>query len=147
MDKLDKESRSRLMAKVKSKNTGLEKGVRSLLHSLGFRFRLHRRGLPGTPDVILPKYRTVILAHGCFWHRHPGCKLAATPASNTDFWREKFAKNVERDAKQIAALEQVGWKVVVVWECELKDTPRLAARLIQELRGGEAERWSTRATL
>lgn len=135
MDKLDKESRSRLMAKVKSKNTGLEKAVRSLLHSLGFRFRLHRRGLPGTPDVILPKYRTVILAHGCFWHRHPGCKLAATPASNTDFWREKFAKNVERDARQIAALEQAGWKVMVVWECELKETPRLAARLIEELRG------------
>lgn len=136
MDKLDKESRSRLMAKVKSKNTGVEKAVRSLLHRMGFRFRLHRKGLPGTPDIILPKYHTVILVHGCFWHRHEGCKLAANPASNTDFWIEKFAKNVERDARQVIALEKAGWKVVIVWECELKDPTVLAARLERELCGG-----------
>ncbi|HWR03291.1 MAG TPA: DNA mismatch endonuclease Vsr [Humidesulfovibrio sp.] len=136
MDKLDKKTRSRLMSRIRSKHTGLEKAVRSLLHRLGYRFRLHRKGLPGTPDIVLPKYRAVILAHGCFWHRHPGCSLAPTPASNVDYWLSKFARNIERDALQVFELEQAGWKVIVVWQCELKNMPGLTARLDQELRGG-----------
>jgi len=129
MDKLDKESRSRLMAKVKSKNTGLEKAVRSLLHSLGFRFRLHRRDLPGTPDIVLPKHKTVIFVHGCFWHAHEGCRKATVPSSNTDFWRDKLAANKARDQANIAKLQEMEWQVVVVWECQIIDMDALASRL------------------
>lgn len=115
--------------------------MRSLLHRLGFRFRLHRRDLPGTPDIVLPKHKMVILVHGCFWHRHAVCKLAAMPASNTAFWTEKFKRNVERDARKTSALEQAGWRVIIVWECETKDIVALADRLERELReGAEAHR-------
>ena len=94
--------------------------VRRLLHALGYRFRIHRKDLPGTPDIVLPKYRTVIFVHGCFWHHHEGCKAASTPASNIDFWQTKFRRNQERDAQVKAQLESMGWKVIVIWECEVK---------------------------
>ncbi len=126
------------MSKVRGKNTRPEKLVRSLLHRMGFRFRLHRKDLPGRPDLVLPKYKTVIFVHGCFWHRHPGCKKASTPKSNTAFWEDKFEKNVARDARVAEALRHSGWNVLVVWECELKDLDALAARLRNELATKEA---------
>src|SRR4051794_16913566 len=99
MDRIGKKQRSRLMAAVGAKNTGPELRVRRLLHSLGYRFRLHRGDLPGRPDIVLPKWRAVIFVHGCFWHRHPACKKATTPASNAEFWREKFRRNKLRDRR------------------------------------------------
>ena len=88
---------------------------------MGLRFRLHRKDLPGRPDLVFPKHRLVVFVHGCFWHRHPGCSRASTPSTRTEFWQAKFAANVERDARQIAALEADGWRVLVLWECGLKD--------------------------
>jgi len=117
------------MAKIKSKDTGLERAVRSLLHRIGFRFRLHRRDLPGTPDIVLPKHKTVIFVHGCFWHAHENCRKATVPSSNTDFWRNKLAANKVRDRANIAKLQEMGWQVVVVWECQTKDMDALASRL------------------
>ena len=114
-------SRSANMARIKSKDTKPELAVRKALHKLGYRFRLHRRDLPGKPDVVLPRYRTVLLVHGCFWHRHPGCRFAYMPKSRVDFWRAKFDRNVARDNEVQAALRDLGWTVRVVWECETED--------------------------
>jgi len=125
------------MSQVRGKNTRPEERVRSLLHHMGFRFRLHRKDLPGTPDVVLPRYRTVIFVHGCFWHRHPGCKKASMPQTNREFWEKKLARNVERDAEVIRELTRTGWRVLVVWECELKNHEALSARLLHELTHGE----------
>nr|WP_229256092.1 DNA mismatch endonuclease Vsr [Duganella fentianensis] len=108
------------MAGIKAKNTGPEIRVRHFLHKNGFRFRLHRRDLPGNPDIVLPRYRTCIFVHGCFWHRHDGCKLASNPKSRQDFWREKFGANVRRDKLNRRLLEEDGWRVVIVWECGLR---------------------------
>jgi DNA mismatch endonuclease (patch repair protein) len=94
--------------------------VRKYLHAKGFRYRLHTRDLPGSPDLVLPKYRTAIFVHGCFWHRHPSCRYTTTPASNVERWTQKFSTNTERDARKQAALEAAGWRVIVVWECELR---------------------------
>ena len=129
MDKVSPEKRSWTMAQVKGRNTKPEKAVRSLLHRMGYRFRLQRDDLPGKPDIVLPKYRTVIFVHGCFWHRHSGCKRASTPVDNADYWRRKFERNVARDAEDSAALKSQGWQVLVVWECELRDIPKLIERL------------------
>ena len=117
------------MRGVKSKNTKPEVLVRSLLHSMGYRFRLHRRDLPGKPDICLPKYKTVIQVHGCFWHQHNGCKEGRIPESNKEFWENKFNKNIERDNKNIKALKELGWNVLVLWECETKDPSILEKRL------------------
>lgn len=117
------------MAQVKGRNTGPEKAVRSLLHRMGYRFRLQRADLPGKPDIVLPKHRTVIFVHGCFWHRHTGCKRASMPAANSDYWKRKFERNVTRDAQNRIALESGGWRVLVVWECELRDLTALQVRL------------------
>jgi len=117
-DKLTKERRSWNMSRIRSKNTGPELIVRSLLHRQGFRFRLHRKGLPGKPDIVLPKYKTVIFVHGCFWHSHALCADATVPKSRTEFWAKKFADTVKRDENNQAALLMLGWKVVVIWECE-----------------------------
>ena len=119
------------MAQVKGRNTRPEKAVRSLLHRMGYRFRLQRADLPGKPDLVLPKHRTVIFVHGCFWHRHAGRKRATMPAVNIDYWNRKFERNVTRDAQNQAALEIGGWRVLVVWECELKDLAALQARLLE----------------
>ncbi len=133
-DVFDKSQRSRIMAKVRSKNTTPEIVVRSLLHRLGFRFRLHRKDLPGKPDIILPKYKTAIFVHGCFWHQHPGCKAAHRPTSNTDYWNRKLDRNMVRDDNNIAHLEYAGWRVVVIWECETRDIEELSRRLSALLR-------------
>jgi DNA mismatch endonuclease (patch repair protein) len=121
MDKLTPEHRSWNMGRIHSGNTKPEFAVRSLLHRMGYRFRLHRKDLPGKPDIIMPKYKAAVFVHGCFWHRHEGCKYSYTPKSRINFWEEKFKSNVERDKKNQAELERLGWKVVVIWECELSD--------------------------
>lgn len=110
--------RSALMRKVRGKHSTPEMIVRSALHRAGFRFRLHVKDLPGSPDVVLPSRRAAIFVHGCFWHRHPGCRAASTPKTRTAFWEEKFTRNVARDQRHLAALERAGWKVWTVWECE-----------------------------
>ena len=108
------------MSAIKSKNTKPEIEVRKLLHSLGYRFRLHRKDLPGTPDIVLPKYKTVIFVHGCFWHRHENCKYASIPKTRTEFWENKFKENIKRDQVNQNNLYKLGWNIVIVWECELK---------------------------
>ncbi len=118
-DTLTPEARSWTMSHVRSKNTKPELAVRRWLHAQGYRFRLHRRDLPGTPDITLPKWRTVIFVHGCFWHRHEGCKRTRTPKSNVEFWETKFMRNVERDREARKALGELGWRVVTIWECEV----------------------------
>jgi len=122
------------MRLVRSKDTSPEIKVRSLLHTLGFRFRLHRKDLPGNPDIVLPKHSTVIFVHGCFWHRHRGCQQASTPATNQDYWIPKFKRTVERDKRNQKELQRLGWNVIILWECELKDLNRLADRLTETIR-------------
>jgi len=129
-DTVSKEVRSRIMSRIRSRDTRPEKAVRSLLHRLGFRFRLHRRNLPGTPDVTLPKWRTCVFVQGCFWHQHSGCRDGAKPQSNRRFWQKKFARNVERDRAAQARLRELGWNVVVVWECEVRNPDALSCRLL-----------------
>lgn len=124
MDNRTAEERSRNMSAIRSKDTKPEMLVRKFLHAQGFRYRLHWRDLPGTPDIVLPKYRTVVFVHGCFWHRHKGCPKASMPASNREYWQAKFAANVERDEKAREALEAAGWRVFVIWECELRPASR-----------------------
>jgi len=133
MDVMSMEKRSALMSRIKGVDTKPEKAVRSLLHSLGYRFRLHRRDLPGTPDVVLPRHRAVVMVNGCFWHRHECGAGSRTPRSNVEFWESKFERNVERDARVAAELRGLGWKVVTVWECECRDVEALAARLEGEI--------------
>ncbi len=118
-----------MMAGIKGKNTKPEMVVRKLVHEIGFRFRLHRKDLPGSPDLVFPRLRRVIFVHGCFWHRHPGCKFAYTPKSNTKFWLDKLEGNTRRDAQALMALETLGWEVLIVWECEVSDRSALALKL------------------
>lgn len=131
MDRHTPEQRHRNMAAVKGKNTKPEIAVRKLLHKLGYRFRLHRKDLPGNPDIVLPKHKTVIFIHGCFWHRHTGCKYASTPSSNTVFWEKKFEENVARDRKNIEKLETLGWKVITIWGCEVNEEERVLSALAE----------------
>ena len=128
-DTVSKAKRSWVMSRIGSKDTKPEKRVRSLLHSLGCRFRLHRKDLPGKPDITLPKHKTVIFVHGCFWHRHENCAKNRLPKSNVDFWRKKFERNVARDRKALRELRELGWRVEVIWECETLDMDALEARL------------------
>lgn len=121
MDNISSEHRSWNMSRIKSKDTTPERIVRSFLHHNGFRFRLHVKDLPGHPDIVLPKYKTVIEVRGCFWHRHPGCRQATTPSTNIDFWQEKFKRNVDRDRNNEKRLNELGWNLIVVWECELQN--------------------------
>jgi DNA mismatch endonuclease (patch repair protein) len=114
------EQRSRNMSAIKSKNTKPEITLRKLLHSMGYRFRLHRKDLPGSPDIVLPKYKTVIFVHGCFWHRHENCKYATTPKTRKEFWEKKFRENINRDNLNQANLSLKGWKIIIIWECQLK---------------------------
>ena len=120
MDTLTPKKRSWNMSRIKSKDTTPERVVRSFLHRNGFRFRLHVKDLPGTPDIVLPKYKTVIEVRGCYWHRHPGCKYAYMPQTRMEFWQRKFAENVSRDKQTEQALKKSGWRVIVIWECEVK---------------------------
>jgi DNA mismatch endonuclease, patch repair protein len=130
MDMLSKEKRSWNMSRIRSKDTEPEKVVRSLLHRMGYRFRLHVRSLPGSPDVVMPKFKTVLFVHGCFWHRHSGCRYAYTPKSRTDFWNQKFEQNIRSDEKAGLSLQSLGWRVVVIWECETRDLPALEMKIL-----------------
>ncbi len=113
------------MSGIRGGNTAPELIVRRFLHRHGFRFRLHKKKLPGKPDIVLPKYRAAVLVHGCFWHRHPGCRFAVMPKSNAPFWREKLGGNVKRDRRNLLHLSELGWKPLVVWECEVHDARRM----------------------
>ena len=135
MDSLSPEQRARTMSRIKGRNTGPELLVRKLLHRMGFRFRLHARELPGTPDIVLPKYRTVIFVNGCFWHGHDCKKGSRRPKSNQDYWLTKISKNQKRDAVNQAALLNLGWDVLILWECELRNHDQLAQRLKNFLSG------------
>jgi DNA mismatch endonuclease, patch repair protein len=120
-DVVDRATRTRWMAGIRSKDTKPERIVRKYLHRAGLRFRKNVRGLPGRPDIVLPKWGSVILVHGCFWHRHPGCRFSYTPKSRPEFWLRKFHENIERDARNMGDLFEMGWLVHVVWECEITD--------------------------
>lgn len=122
------------MSRIRGKDTKPELVVRRVLHRLGYGFRLHRADLPGRPDVVLPRFRTAVLVHGCFWHRHPGCKFAYTPKSRVNFWTDKFGHNVERDKRARRELRKLNWKVLVVWECQTRDEAKLESRLARLLR-------------
>lgn len=128
MDTRSPEQRRRIMQAVRSKDTKPEILVRRLLHAMGYRFRLHRKDLPGKPDIVLPKYRKAIFVHGCFWHAH-GCSKGQPPKSQLDYWLPKLEQNINRDRTKIEQLESLGWMVLVVWQCETKDSDALAARL------------------
>lgn len=135
MDHVSRERRSHIMRLVKTADTKPEIAVRRILHRLGFRFRLHCGTLPGRPDVVLPKWLTIVLIHGCFWHRHAGCPKATTPKTKRRYWIKKFDTNVKRDRRVHAQLEELGWRVCVVWQCELSSPEKLAARLDAFIRG------------
>lgn len=132
-DRLSPEARSRLMSRIRSRDTGPERAVRSILHGLGFRFRLHRRDLPGTPDIVLPGRGMVVFVHGCFWHGHR-CKVGKMPKSRIDYWGPKIEATKARDKRKSAKLRRLGWSVVTVYECELKLPERLAGRLLKRIR-------------
>lgn len=119
-DTLSAEKRSWNMSRIRSRDTKPERVLRSALHHQGLRFRLHRKDLPGTPDIVFPKHRLVVFVHGCFWHQHPGCANATMPTHNRDFWAKKLRGNVERDDRQVRELERVGWQVIITWECEIR---------------------------
>lgn len=134
-DTLTPAQRSAHMRAIRGTDTVPERIVRGLLHAAGYRFRLHRRDLPGRPDIVLPRYKTVLLVHGCFWHRHPGCKANRIPATNSHWWEAKLENNTRRDRAVVDALEQLGWHVEIVWECETRPTrrPDLSKRLAETL--------------
>ena len=129
MDVFTPKQRSEVMSRIRQKNTKPELVVRRLLHGMGYRFRLHRRDLPGTPDLVLPKYRVAILVNGCFFHRHHGCRYAYTPKTRTEFWMSKFASNIDRDRRVNTSLRSIGWLPVSLWECETERPTKLAGRL------------------
>lgn len=129
MDRLSKERRSWNMGRIRSANTVPEIRVRSILHRLGYRFRLHSKELPGRPDIVLPKWHYAIFVHGCFWHRHEGCKFCYTPKSRIEFWNAKFEGTIRRDKAAENALRDMGWYVMVVWECEIEDEVTLVTKL------------------
>lgn len=128
-DILNKEERSKLMGKIKREDTKPELIVRKAFHKFGLRFRLHRKDLPGTPDLVFPKYKFCVFVNGCFWHRHLDCKHAYTPKSNIYFWLTKFRRNIERDNKNISALRTLGWDVVIIWECETMEKEKINKRI------------------
>ncbi len=129
MDRLTKERRSWNMSRIRNKDTTPEKAVRSALFKLGFRFRLHQKDLPGKPDIVLKKYKAVIFVNGCFWHRHYGCKYAYNPKSRVQFWEKKFEQNVIAQEKAVHELDQMGWGVLVIWECELANLELVEQKL------------------
>ncbi len=135
MDVFSREKRSQIMSRVSGKNTKPELVVRSLLHNMGYRFRLHRNDLPGKPDITLPKYKKIIFVHGCFWHGHIDCPRAKRPTTNKKFWNEKLNKNIERDKITVNNLKALGWDVLTVWTCEVKDTEKLRNKLLSFIEG------------
>ncbi|MER8903445.1 DNA mismatch endonuclease Vsr [Mesorhizobium sp. M0772] len=133
VDRLTPQRRSWLMSRVGRKDTGPEMVVRRLLFREGYRFRLHRKDMPGSPDLVLPRYRVAIFVHGCFWHRHAGCSKATTPKTRMEFWSNKFAQNIARDKANEDQLAERGWRTIVVWECETKEMGELREKLCAEL--------------
>ncbi len=129
VDTVSPARRSEIMSRIRGKGTKPELLVRSVAHRLGFRFRLHQKKLPGSPDLVFPGRKTALFVHGCFWHRHQGCRHCYVPKSNILFWREKFKKNVLRDQRARTGLEEMGWRVSVIWECETADSNRLRKKL------------------
>lgn len=123
------EKRSEIMGRVKGRDTKPERAVRSLIHRMGFRFRLHASQLPGRPDIVLPRHRKVIFVHGCFWHQHPGCRRAKLPQTRAEWWKSKLTRNSQRDSETQEQLRQQGWEVLVIWQCQLRDPCRLEAEL------------------
>lgn len=135
-DIVDRATRSRMMSRIRGRNTKPELAVRSYLHAAGLRFRLHDKRLPGRPDIVLPRFRTVVLVHGCFWHRHPRCPYATTPTSRPEFWLHKFDRNVRRDANDVRALRSAGWNALTIWECQVRDTSALDELFWRIVAGG-----------
>lgn len=133
VDIVDRATRSRMMSGIRNRDTKPEKKVRSYLHRAGLRFRLHA-SLPGKPDLVLPKFNSVVFVHGCFWHRHAGCKYTTTPSSNTEFWQEKFDANIARDKRASRKLREAGWRVLIVWACMIdeKDLQSLVRKIRKE---------------
>jgi DNA mismatch endonuclease (patch repair protein) len=134
VDSLTPEKRSSLMGRVRQRDTAPELAVRRLLHSMGYRYRLGRRDLPGSPDLVLPRHGKVIFVHGCFWHRHRGCKHTTTPKSNARFWVKKFAENVKRDRRVRRRLKILGWASLIVWSCQAEDESVLEPKLAKFLK-------------
>lgn len=137
-DIVDQATRSRMMSRIRNRDTAPEMAVRRELYRLGIRYRLHNGKLPGRPDIAISRLRTLIFVHGCYWHRHPGCRLAYTPKSNVEFWQRKLAGNAKRDTENQARLAELGWRIIVIWECEIRDRAILRERLARLL-GMEAE--------
>ncbi|MCK7598217.1 DNA mismatch endonuclease Vsr [Microbulbifer sp. CAU 1566] len=133
MDTVSRKKRSEVMGRVKGKDTRPEMVVRRMLHGLGYRYRLHAPELPGRPDIVFRQRKKVIFVHGCFWHRHDNCKLARIPKSRVEFWTQKLTQNKERDQRNLQDLVNNGWKVLIIWECELTDIVALKARVQQFL--------------
>ena len=136
MDVHDSKTRSYIMSRIKGENTKPEETVRKYLFSQGFRYRKNDKRLPGKPDIVLPKYKTIIFVNGCFWHKHEGCRYFAWPQNNAEFWKEKIESNVVRDKKQYEELQDAGWRVIIVWECELKKKRKsdTLERLVDEIK-------------
>lgn len=135
MDTVDPKKRSEIMSHIRGKNTKPELLIRSLLHRSGFRFRIHRRDLPGCPDIVLPKYKTIIFVHGCFWHQHSGCKKSTLPQTNITFWKNKLKKNSDRDLFVQNELEKSGWKVIIIWQCEISAIQKNPEIFFSNLKG------------
>lgn len=135
MDKFDKATRSKIMSKIRSRNTSIEVIVRKWLFAYGYRFRINDKRYPGTPDIVLPKYKTMIFINGCFWHGH-NCKIGHIPKTNVKYWKNKIERNKQRDLKIYKQLTEMGWKVITLWECEIKSDPEIRLiKLLQEIRG------------
>jgi DNA mismatch endonuclease (patch repair protein) len=151
MDIVDAERRSRMMAGIGPRHTQPELRVRRVAHRLGLRFRLHKKELPGCPDLVFSRFRTVVFVHGCFWHRHSGCRKCYTPKTRVPFWSSKFAGNVARDARDTALLRGAGWRVITIWECETENPRTIQRRLNvlvrrKRLAGAEEERSRTQTS-
>jgi DNA mismatch endonuclease (patch repair protein) len=140
IDVVDKITRSRMMSGIRGKDTKPELGLRRALHRLGLRYRLHVTGLPGRPDILLPRHHAAIQVHGCFWHRHEHCSFCTTPASNMRFWKSKFDETTRRDKRNLDALRKLGWKVGIVWECSVKEkgAEAIAAKIADWLQSGRS---------
>jgi DNA mismatch endonuclease (patch repair protein) len=135
MDHVDENTRSRIMRAVRSTDTQPELAVRKIVHALGFRYRLHDKTLPGKPDLVFPSRHKVLFVHGCFWHRHKGCRYTTSPKTRTAFWDAKFQANVRRDRSSVRKLRRLGWGVMTVWQCQLKRPERLGEKLYEFLAG------------
>jgi len=141
-DIVDSTTRSRMMSGIRGKNTRPEMALRRAMHAIGLRYRLHRNDLPGRPDIVMPGRKVAIFVHGCFWHRHEGCRFATTPTTRTEFWKDKFASNTSRDQRNVLQLLERGWRVATIWECALRKagSPEAAAHNISDWLVGDNDR-------